>query len=130
MLGWEVGMGRTAFMVLSIFSTAVMLCSCGGSRQRSTSSDEDQIRAVLQQSIEAWNRGDVEAFAQTYCAEKRERRIDELKSMGPNDQRYGVGKITVNGDRAQAVITLPQEWPVPKAARPDRSTWFSITDSG
>lgn len=101
-------MGRTAFMVLSIFSTAVMLCSCGGSRQRSTSSDEDQIRAVLQQSIEAWNRGDVEAFARTYCAEKRERRIDELKSMGPNDQRYGVGKITVNGDRAQAVITLPQ----------------------
>ena len=101
-------MGRTAFMVLSIFSTAVMLCSCGGSRQRSTSSDEDQIRAVLQQSIEAWNRGDVEAFAQTYCAEKRERRIVELKSMGPNDQRYGVGKITVNGDRAQAVITLPQ----------------------
>ncbi|MFZ3217696.1 MAG: nuclear transport factor 2 family protein [Candidatus Acidiferrales bacterium] len=52
------------------FATAVLLCSAAGPRPLTVapadSSDEAQIRAVLQMQADAWNRGDIDAFMTGY----------------------------------------------------------------
>ena len=85
----------------------ISACGSGGQQAPKQPSADEQIRAVIHQSIDAWNRGDADAFASTYCAKKRERRVDELTAAGVSPlEEVTIGQVTINGDEAEAEVTL------------------------
>lgn len=97
--------------VLAFVAILSPISACGTGRQQSPKepSADDQIRAVIHQSIDSWNRGNADAFASTYCAKKRERRVDELMAAGASSEKVEevtIGRVAVNGDKAEAEVTL------------------------
>ncbi len=87
----------------------ISACGSGGQQAPKQPSADEQIRAVIHQGIDAWNRGDADAFASTYCAKKRERRVDELTAAGVSPlkvEEVTIGQVTISGDKAEAEVTL------------------------
>ena len=68
---------RASLLALLTFST-----SCKSLR-RGAREDLDAVRAVLQEQVKAWNRGDLEAFAHTY------ERSRNLVFRGPDELSTG-----------------------------------------
>ncbi|TKK67652.1 nuclear transport factor 2 family protein [Ilyomonas limi] len=60
---------------------ASMLCFCVICHAQST--DEQAIRAVMNQQVTAWNNGDIESFMQTYL------KSDSIMFIGHNGITYG-----------------------------------------
>lgn len=103
-------MSRLAMLMAVSTMSAVTACSGGTSGEvPAAPSDEEQIRAVLEKSFDAWNRGDAEAYAATYCAKKREWRVNEIQAGGDPDEKASVGRVTSNGDQADAEITITED---------------------
>lgn len=76
-------------MRISILFLALVI-SIATSGQRSMSKDERNIRLALVQDTEAWNRGDIEAFMDTYD------RSDSLMFIGKSGVTYGWQKTLEN----------------------------------
>lgn len=93
-------------IVAAVLAVAVVLvATLSGS---SKPSDTEQIRSMLQNSFDAWQRGDVEAYGRTVCAahrnseEKRLRRHD-----GPDGHvSMTIGSVTIDGDQGDVEVTV------------------------
>jgi uncharacterized protein (TIGR02246 family) len=68
--------------------TAILFVSATFSQAQSK--DEQQIRNLLQTQVEAWNRGDLEAFMQTYW------KSDSLMFIGKNGIKWGWNETLAN----------------------------------
>jgi hypothetical protein len=79
--------------------------ACGNSQPPREPSAEDQIRAVIQQSVDAWNRKDANGYGATYCPSQREQRMQEITGAAADKTEISVDTITVNGGEAVAELT-------------------------
>jgi uncharacterized protein (TIGR02246 family) len=75
-------------MRLKLLFTAILFVSASISQAQSK--DEQQIRNLLQTQVEAWNRGDLEAFMQTYW------KSDSLMFIGKNGIKWGWNETLAN----------------------------------
>lgn len=75
-------------MRLKLLFTAILFVSASISQAQSK--DEQQIRNLLQTQVEAWNRGDLEAFMQTYW------KSDSLMFIGKNGIKWGWDETLAN----------------------------------
>jgi uncharacterized protein (TIGR02246 family) len=75
-------------MRLKLLFTAILFVSATFSQAQSK--DEQQIRNLLQTQVEAWNRGDLEAFMQTYW------KSDSLMFIGKNGIKWGWNETLAN----------------------------------
>lgn len=75
-------------MRLKLLLTAVLFVTTFISQAQSK--DEQQIRSLLQTQVEAWNRGDLEAFMQTYW------KSDSLMFIGKNGIKWGWDETLAN----------------------------------
>ena len=103
--------GRKVMLVIAgLLVIAGVVVACGGSTQGKTTSDEDQIRAVMQREETAFDNLDYNAFLQTLCAELRPQQESQTKwvskdkasidAYGPIEFR--VTNIKVTDDTATA----------------------------
>jgi uncharacterized protein (TIGR02246 family) len=75
-------------MRLKLLFTTILFVSAFISQAQSK--DEQQIRNLLQTQVEAWNRGDLEAFMQTYW------KSDSLMFIGKNGIKWGWDETLAN----------------------------------
>jgi uncharacterized protein (TIGR02246 family) len=75
-------------MRLKLLFTTILFVSAFISQAQSK--DEQQIRSLLQTQVEAWNRGDLEAFMQTYW------KSDSLMFIGKNGIKWGWDETLAN----------------------------------
>jgi uncharacterized protein (TIGR02246 family) len=75
-------------MRLKLLFIAILFVSASISQAQSK--DEQQIRNLLQTQVEAWNRGDLEAFMQTYW------KSDSLMFIGKNGIKWGWNETLAN----------------------------------
>ena len=75
-------------MRLKLLFTTILFVSAFISQAQSK--DEQQIRSLLQTQVEAWKRGDLEAFMQTYW------KSDSLMFIGKNGIKWGWDETLAN----------------------------------
>jgi ketosteroid isomerase-like protein len=74
---------RLKLLITSILFVATFI-------SQAQSKEEQQIRSLLQTQVEAWNRGDLEAFMQTYW------KSDSLMFIGKNGIKWGWDETLAN----------------------------------
>lgn len=93
-------------------------------------SDEDQIREVVAELEDAYNRADWDAFRALFCAEQRTDLFDDddLDESLAEDGRVetSADSVTVTRDTASAEITYQDE----SMDEPDTETWDFIREDG
>jgi hypothetical protein len=97
-------------VIAGLLVIAGVVVACGGSTQGKTTSDEDQIRAVMQREETALNNLDYNAYLQTLCAELRPQQESQTTWVSKNKasiDAYGpiefrLTNIKVTGDTATA----------------------------
>jgi hypothetical protein len=106
--------GRKVMLVIAgQLVTAAVVVACGSSTQGKATSDEDQIRALMQREQTALNNLDYNAFLQTVCAEIRPQQESQTTWVSKNKasiDAYGpiefrVANIKVTGDAATADVS-------------------------
>ncbi|TRW86201.1 hypothetical protein FK535_06930 [Mycolicibacterium sp. 018/SC-01/001] len=120
-------MRRLTILALVSILGPISACDSGGQAPKEPSADQ-QIRAVIHQTIDAWNRGDADAYASTYCAKKRERRLGELTSSAGVPKKVedvSIGRVTINGGVADAEVTLKNN-----GRKADTETFPMVLENG
>jgi ketosteroid isomerase-like protein len=59
-------MSSSCLCVVVILSLSLLLQACGGGDSVGSSNDEAEIKQVLTEQVNAWNRADIPAFMETY----------------------------------------------------------------
>jgi ketosteroid isomerase-like protein len=96
-------------VVMFAFAAVV---GCGGSGGESTASNEDRIRAVVPQYVDAINGGDVDAALGLTCSDNGAQ--DSTKKTvsrgeGETIEFVGVPSVEVNGDTAAVEIEFAED---------------------
>jgi anti-sigma-K factor RskA len=104
---------KVVLVIAGQLVTAGVIAACGNSTQSKATSDEDQIRALMQREQTAFNTLDYNAFLQTVCAEFRPQQESQTTWVSKNKasmDAYGpiefrVANIKVTGDAATADVS-------------------------
>ena len=93
------------FTVFTQVCLSIAISACSSNQAPREPSAEDQIRAVIQQGVDAWNRKDANGYGAVYCPRQRERRMQEITGAPADKTEISVGTISINGGEAVAEIT-------------------------
>ena len=63
------------FTVFTQVCLSIAISACSSNQAPREPSAEDQIRAVIQQGVDAWNRKDANGYGAVYCPRQREEEL-------------------------------------------------------